>query len=223
MRMRKLGAVVASLAVAAGTTAVLAAAPADAATATKAKLSINGHHKAKGPYGSLVGFLNGTVTDGSGTPVDGGEADLQAQVPGKGWKTVKKDTDASFLSFGSFGSKAKGNVSYRVHYLGDASFSPSTSNVVKVKTLWKVKDTSSCPNGHCHISGKLAPKAKHKKLTVQIKSGGWKTFKVLHTNGKSKYKVGVATRGGKPTHYRLLIPGTKTITGVKIPYTVRRV
>jgi hypothetical protein len=223
MRMTKLGVIVASLALTAGTASVLAAGPADAATATKAKLTINGKHKAKGVYGSLVGLLDGSVTDASGNPVDGGSAALQRKLPGKGWKTIKTDDDASFVDFGSAGSKAKGNAAYRVRYSGDSTYSATTSNVVTVTTLWKVKDTSACPGGHCHISGKLTPKAKHKKLVVQVKVGHWKRFKVLHTSAKSKYQVGVSTRGGKPTHYRLLIPGTKSIAGVKIPYVVHRV
>jgi hypothetical protein len=213
MRMRKLGAVAASLAVVAGTTAILAAAPADAATATKAKLTINGHKKATGPYGQLVGFLDGSVTS-SGSPVDGGEADLQAKTPGKGWKTVKKDTDASFLDFGTFGSKAKGNVAYRVRYLGDATFAPSTSGIVVVTTLWKFKNTSFCPTS-CHVSGKLSPKAKHLKVTIEVKHGSWKKYKVVHTNAHSMFKAGVAASGGKGTAYRVIFAGTKQITATR--------
>jgi hypothetical protein len=222
MRMTKLGVIVASLALTAGTASVLAAGPADAATATKAKLTINGKHKAKAEYGSLVGFLDSGVTGSDGgTPT--GTVTLQAKMPGKGWKSVKSNSDVSFTDFNEYGHKAKGNVEYRVRYSGDGTYSATTSNVVKVTTLWKVKDTSACPSGHCHISGKLTPKAKHKKLVVQVKTGHWKTFKVLHTSATSKYKVGVSTIGGKPTHYRLLIPGTKTLVGRKIPYLVHRV
>jgi hypothetical protein len=223
MRMRHLGAVVASLTVAAAATfgsAVLAAGPADAATATQAKLAIDtGKHKVQqvtGQYGNLVGFLEGSITDGSGTPVDGGEADLQAKLPGKGWKTVKKDSDASFLSFGTFGDKAKGNIAYRVRYLGDATFAPTTSNVVTVTTLWSLKDHTDCVGG-CHIRGQLVPRTKHHKITVQVKRGGWKKFKVVHTDAKGKFSVHVTVHG-KKTLYRIIVAGTRSITATKFGY-----
>lgn len=222
MRMRKLGAVVAILTFAAGTTAVLAAGPADAATAAKAHLTLGGHQHVKGAYGDFVGTLSSRVT-GSDGGAPTGTATLEAKVPGKGWKTVKHTTDVAFTDFGGYGHKAKGNVSYRVRYSGDGTYSATTSNIVVVTTLWKVKDTSACPGGHCHISGKLTPKAKNKRLTVQVRAGHWKTFKVLRTSATSTYRVGVSTRGGRTTKYRLLVPGTKTLAGVRISYTVRRI
>lgn len=222
MRMTRLGAVLASLAISSGAIALLATGPAEAATAAKAHLTMGTEKHVKGAYGDFVGTLNSTVTGSDGgTPT--GKATLQAKVPGKRWKSVKTTTDVTFSDFGGYGHKAKGNVAYRVHYSGDGTYSATNSNVVVVKTLWKVKDTSACPVGRCHISGKLTPTAKNKKLIVQIKVGHWRTFRVLHTSARSKYKVGVATRHGKPTKYRLLIPGTKTLTGVKIPYVVHRV
>ena len=63
MRTTKLGAVLASLAITTGTAAVLGAGPAQAATATKATLSMSGHHKTKAQYGGYVGNLVAGVTD----------------------------------------------------------------------------------------------------------------------------------------------------------------
>jgi hypothetical protein len=218
MRLTKFGAVLASLAVTIGASAVLSAAPAQAATATKATLSIGGHAKAKAQYGNLVGFLDASVTDESGNPVTG-STDLQQKVPGKNWKTVKTDTDSGFVDFGSYGSHAKGNVQYRLHYLGDATFAPVFSNVVTVTTLWNFKDTSACPNGHCHISGKLIPKTKNHKILVQVKHGSWHKYRVLHTSAKGTYKVPVSG-SRKGTKYRIIIAATRTITATTKGYRV---
>jgi hypothetical protein len=223
MRMTKLGAVLASLAVTAGTTAILSAAPAQAAgtTASQATLSIGGHAKAKAQYGNLLGFLEAHVTDpAGGAPVDDGATDLQQKLPGKPWKTVRTDATASDgVDFGTFGSHAKGNVQYRLHYLGDTTFAPTVSNVVTVTTLWNFKDTSACPNGHCHISGKLIPKTKNHKIVVQVKHGGWHKYRVLHTSAKGKYSVKV-TGSRKGTKYRIIITATKHITATKKGYIV---
>ena len=220
MRTTKLGAVLASLAITTGTAAVLGAGPAQAATATKATLSMSGHHKTKAQYGGYVGNLVAGVTDENGGIVDG-STDLQQKLPGQGWKTVKTDTDSGFVDFGSYGNKAKGNVAYRLHYLGDATYAPTYSDVVTETTLWNFKDTSACPNGHCHISGKLIPKTKHHRILVQVKHGSWKKYRVLHTSAKGTYKVGVTgSRNG--TKYRIIIAGTKSIVATKKGYRVIR-
>src|SRR4051795_10014132 len=235
MRLTKFGAVLASLAVTIGASAVLSAAPAQAATtATQATLSIGGPPKANGQRAPptrgakgrrrspgpapWVGFLDATVTDETGNPVTG-STDLQQKVPGKNWKTVKTDTDSGFVDFGSYGSHAKGNVQYRLHYLGDATFAPVFSNVVVVTTLWNFKDTSACPNGHCHISGKLIPKTKNHKILVQVKHGSWHKYRVLHTSAKGTYKVPVSG-SRKGTKYRIIIAATRTITATTKGYRV---
>jgi hypothetical protein len=220
MRLSKLGAVVASLAVTAGTTAVLAAGPADAATATTTKLTMSNHLKVKGAYGDYLGSLEGSVSDANGSVYDG-TVQLQAKLPGKSWKTVKTTTASGFVYFGSYGSKAKGNVQYRAHYLGSGSDAASYSKVVTVTTVWAVKDKSSCSGG-CHIRGTLKPKAKHHKVLIQVKKKGhWKRYKVTHTNAKSKFSVKVSA-SRKGTHYRLVIKGNKNISTRKITYTATR-
>jgi hypothetical protein len=222
MRKTKLAAALAALTMTAGATAALVGSPAQAATAaaTTAKLSYAGHAKIKGQYGDLIGFLSASVTDTAGNPVDGGTTTLQAKAPGKGWKVVKTDTDAADgVDVGSVGSHAKGNVQYRLHYLGDAAFAPSFSKVVIVTTLWNFKDTSACPNGHCHISGKLIPKTKNHKILVQVKHGSWKKFKVLHTSAKGTYRVNV-TGSRKGTKYRIIIAATKNIVATRKGYVV---
>ena len=210
MHKTKLGAVLASLAITVGTTAVLSAAPANAATATTAKLDISGHKNAKGAYGDYVGLFGGSVTDGSGNDVTSGAADLQRRLPGKGWKTISSDDSAGFLYFGTVDSHAHGNAQYRVHFLGDATYAASYSNVVKVTTYWNLHEAGSCSGG-CHFHGKLGPKARHHKVTIQVKHGSWKKYKVVKTNRKSKWNAKVTATRGKGTLYRAVVGGTKRI------------
>jgi hypothetical protein len=228
MRTSKLCAALASLAITTGAAAVLSAGPtqAETPTATTAKLAINQHKNVKGQYGDLIGYLEATITDPNGGGVYTGSAVLQRRLPGKKWANVKTDHDGTDgMRFGSYGSHAWGNVRYRLHYLGgtDANtairYAASYSNVVTVTTLWSFKDTSACPHGHCHISGRLIPRTKHHKILVQVKHGGWKKYRVLHTNRKSKYRVGV-TGSRKGTKYRIIIAGTKKIAATEKRYIV---
>ena len=210
MRTTKLGAVLASLAVSAATTAVLAASPAQAAAATTATLDIGSKTHVKGVYGDYLGYLDASVTDSNGVSVSSGTANLQAKFPGQDWKTVKTDTDPSYIDFGSYGSHAHGNVKYRLQYVGDSTYASSVSNVVTVGTYWDLNDSGACPRG-CFLSGKLAPKATHHKVTIQVKHGSWKRYKVVHTNSKSKYRAGVEATRGKGTKYRILVGGTTSL------------
>jgi hypothetical protein len=214
MRTTKLGAVLASLAVAAGTTAILSAAPAEAATATAAKLDISGHHKAKAPYGEYLGLFGGSVEDSSGFAVTTGTAHLQRKLPGKSWRTIATDTSPGYLYFGSVDSHAKGNALYRVSYVGDTTYDSAVSNTVTIGTLWNLHDSGSCAGG-CHLKGRLGPKAKHHKVLVQVKHGSWKKYKVVHTDRRSKFRVSVRATRGNGTKYRLVVPGNKHVLATK--------
>jgi hypothetical protein len=215
MLTTKLGAVLASLAVSAAATAVLAASPAQAATATTAaSLDISGKTDVKGVFGDYIGYLDASVTDSNGAAVSTGTANLQAKFPGKDWKTVKTDATPSYVDFGSYGSHAHGNVKYRLQYVGDSTYASSVSNVVTVGTYWDLNDSGACPRG-CFLSGKLAPKAKHHKVTIQVKHGSWKRYKVVHTDSRSKYRAGVEATRGTGTKYRILVGGTKHLLKTK--------
>lgn len=227
MRTTKLGAALAALAISAGTTAVLAAAPAQAATATKVTLDMSGHSKVKGVYGDYLGTLGGQVTfkqaDGTTSTVSDGDAILQRRLPGKSWKAVKTDTDPGYLYYGTYGSHAHGNVKYRVHYLGGTgtgtdgnpyTWDPAFSDVVTVGTYWDLNDTGSCSGG-CHLAGKLVPKAPHHKVTIQVKHGSWTRYKVVHTTTRSRYRAGIQATRGRGTKYRILVGGTKNLLRTK--------
>ena len=193
MRMTRLGAVLASLAVTTSIVTVLADGPtqADTPAATTATLAINQQTTVKGQYGDPLGFLEASIADSNGGGVFTGSAVLQERVPGKPWANVKTDGDGTDgIDFGSYGSHAKGNVRYRLHYLGgtDAdtsiTYAPAYSDVVTVITLWSFRDTSSCPNGRCHISGRLIPKTARHKVIVQVKHGSWKPYRVVRTSSE---------------------------------------
>ena len=216
MRMTKLGAVLASLAVTAGTAAVLGASPAQAATATRAKLDLSGHHKVTATYKDYVGLFGGgvtyTQTDGSTAEVNAGDAVLQRKLPGKAWKNVRADDSAGFLYYGSYGSHATGNTQYRVHYLGGTdgtnTWDATYSNTVTVRTRWDLHENGTCSGG-CHFFGKLGPKAKHHKVLIQVKHGSWKKYKVVRTNRKSKWSAKVVATPGRGTYYRAVVGKTK--------------
>jgi hypothetical protein len=210
MRKTKLGAVMASLALAAGTTAVFAAPPADAVTSTTATLSLSGHKHVKGTYGEFIGLFEGSVKDSSGNEVASGTADLQRKLPGHGWKTIKSDTSAGFLFFGNTGSHATGNAAYRVHYLGDSTYAASFSNVVTVGTFWNLHDSGSCVGG-CHLTGRLAPATKNHQVLIQVKHGTWKRYKVVRTNKKSRFRAAVTPSRGQGTRYRIVVGANRHI------------
>jgi hypothetical protein len=221
MRTTKLGAALASLAITTGTATLLAAGPAQADTATQVVINLGGYGKLTAPYGTYLGTFTVQITDGT-DPVTVGAADLQERRPGKDWKVVKSDSDVSEttgdgISFGRYGTKAKGNVKYRVHYLGGTdegtatTYSESYSNPVIVRTTWNLHDNGVCAP-RCKIYGHLSPKAKHHKVTIQVKHGSWKRYKVVHTNARSHWSAFVKPTRGRGTLYRAVVAGTKNIS-----------
>lgn len=221
MRTTKLGAVLASLAITTGTAAVLAAGPAQADTemATQVTLVQGDHGSVAALYGTYLGTFSSqvTTTDGTNTPVPVGSADLQQKLPGKDWKTAKTDPDISDgISFGSYGSKAKGNVRYRVHYIGDTdtttmtTYDESYSNTIIVSTAWNLHPQASC-QPRCRFFGKLSPSAKHHKVLIQVRHHGWKRYKVVRTNKRSRWTAFVKPSRGNGTYYRAVVAGNKNL------------
>jgi hypothetical protein len=232
MQINKLAVVLASLATAAAMTAVLDAAPAQAATASKATLDLSGDTRVQGTYGDFVGIFGGGVTyieaDATTTTVNDGIAKLERRLPGGSWGVVRTDDSAGFLYFGSYGSHARGSARYRVHYLGgtgtDAGGNPITwdptySNVVTVGTFWNLNDYGHCTPG-CHLHGRLAPKSTHHRVVIQAKHGVWKRYKVVHTDSRSRFRAYVTPTGGNGTKYRIVVAATpkllQTTSGVYI-------
>jgi hypothetical protein len=216
MRSTRLGAALASLTITAGTATLLIAGPAMADTGTQAGLVLGGRTGQAAAYGSYLGTFDAAVSDGT-NQVTVGAADLQQQLPGKSWKVVKTDADVSDgITFGSYGSKARGNVKYRLHYLGgtdtdtSTTYAASYSNTVIVKTAWSMGAHALCAS-KCKFYGKLSPKAKHQKVLIQVKHHGWKRYQVLHTNGHSRWSAVVKPSRGNGTYYRAVVGKTKQL------------
>jgi hypothetical protein len=222
MRMSKVGALLASLTITTGTAAVLAAGPAQAAdNATQSSLTLGVHSDGVAAlYHSYLGTFSGMVTYDDSTvgttPVTAGAADLQQKLPGHNWKTVRTDSNASDgVSFGNYGSTAKQNVKYRIHYLGGTdpvttttTYAESYSNTVTVRTAWDLKPHALCTH-KCRFYGKLAPKAKHHKVLIQVKHHGWKRYKVVRTNKHSHWTAFVKPKRGNGALYRAVVAGNK--------------
>jgi len=220
MRTTTLGAVLASLAITGGTAAVLGAGPAEAATPTTtapttARLAINQHTTVVAHYGDQIGYLEASVSDSNGGGVYAGRAVLQRRLPGKGWAKVRTDDDdTDGIGFGSYGSHAKGNVRYRLHYLGGTdgatsiTYAPAYSNVVTVRTLWNLHENGSCNHG-CHFFGRLSPRAKNHRVLIQVKHGSWKRYQVVKTDRRSRWRATVVATFGNGTRYRAVVAGSK--------------
>jgi hypothetical protein len=211
MRTTTLGAVLSSLAITAGTVAVITAGPtqaAVAATPTQVTLALSGKTTLVAPYKTDLGPLSGQVTDNEDNLVSSGDAVLQRRLPGKKWKNARTDHSPSFVTYGGYGSHALGNVQYRVHYLGGSdgttTWAPSYSDVVTVGTQWLLHENGTCDGG-CRFFGKLSPKAKHRKVVIEVKHGSWKRYKVVRTNARSKWSASVVATFGKGTLYRAVV------------------
>lgn len=216
MRTTRLAAAMASIAITTSTAAVIAAGPAMADTATQAGLDLGGRTGTAQIYGAYLGTFDAQVTDGT-NPVTAGSADLERMLPGKKWQVVKTDNDVSDgISFGAYGSKAKGNVKYRLHYLGGTdsgtatTYAESYSNTVVVRTAWNLGPHALCTS-KCRFYGKLSPKAKNHKVLIQVKHHGWKRYRVLHTNAHSRWSVVVKPSRGNGTYYRAVVGKTKQL------------
>jgi hypothetical protein len=229
MHKTKLGAVLASLTVTTATATVLAAGPAHADTPTQAILVTSSGHKAEtGSYGTYLGPLAGGVADDADSPVMVGDAVLQQKLPGKAWKDVKIDHTPDTFDFGRYGSTARGNAEYRVHYLGGTDgttvWHPVFSNVVTLRTAWNLHEQGVC-DSYCHMFGKLSPSAKNHRVTIQVKHGSWKTYKVVKTNRRSHWNAKVEATWGKGTLYRAVVGKSKneirTFSGIYRFYKVR--
>ncbi len=232
MRTTTLGTVLASLAITAGTMTVLAAAPAQAATPAQVTLSLGSKSQVVAPFKGFVGFFSGgvsyTMPDTTTGAVTAGDAVLERRLPGKAWQAVKTDAGADSLDYGTYGSHANGNTQYRVHYLGGTdgttTWDPAYSNVVTVITLWKLNERGSCSHG-CRFFGHLSPRAKHHTVTIQVKHGTWKKYKVVKTDAKSRWSASVVATFGKGTLYRAVAARSKqevaTSSGIFRFYKVR--
>ncbi|HEX3932732.1 MAG TPA: hypothetical protein VHW64_18695 [Nocardioides sp.] len=215
----RIGAVLASLAITAGSAALLASSPAQAGSRTPVsmQLYLGARSSLIATYKQNVGTFEAQIVyspDGETTaPVTAGKAVLQRKLPGKHWKNVRTDKSLATLGFGKYGNHALGNMQYRMHYLGGTdgttTFAAGYSDVVTVHTLWNLHEKPSClPD--CVLSGRLSPNAKHQKVVIQAMRGTtWKRYEVVRTNAHSHWRARVKATKGNGTIYRAVAPRTK--------------
>lgn len=240
MRRPKLTAVLTSLCVATAGTTALVAGPAhadDTPIPTTVQLSFTDPSDGtqygawSALYGDPVGPLTGAVSDGTAPPPVG-TATLEQRLPGGDWTaTTQVDDDVSDgVTFTT--PKARSNVRYRVQYAGgtdDATlttWSPSTSNSVRVLAYWKFKPTKARYRHGLVFTwwGALAPRVDHHKVLIQVKNGSsWKKYKVVRTNAKSRWKVRVKAGHNRWVRYRAVVTRTKTLhkNGTAAKFKVR--
>jgi hypothetical protein len=222
MRRTKLGAALASLAVTTGTAAVVSAAPAQADTPTTVQLTFTDPSDGqqytgwRALYGTQVATFTTVISDGATTPTVG-TATLQRRLPGRSW--TDQQTDDNLVDGVTFATpKAQSNASYRVEYSGGTdggsnTWSPSTSNTVQVITYWKFTHLHAKWHGGLSYTwfGAMAPSVKSHKVTIQVKQGSWKRYKVVRTDSRSHWSVKVQAGHNRWIQYRAVVDGTRTL------------
>jgi hypothetical protein len=226
MHMTKLGAVLASLAITAGTAAVVAEAPARAdttgTTPTTVQLSFTDSSTGqqysawRALYGSRVATLTTTISDGTDAAPTVGSAILKRKLPGGSWKT--QATDADLTDGATFTSpRALGNAQYRVEYTGGddtatggtTAWAASTSNVVQVMTYWNFHAKGRFVGRQGVWYGTLSPHVRNHRILIQVKRGSWQRYRVIRTDRKSHWSVRVTPGHNRYLKYRAVVAGSK--------------
>ncbi len=217
MRTTRLGAVLASLAIPPARRRLLAQPPhrPPRPAATTTKLALNQHKTVEGVYGQLVGSLRGNIADDHGGLVFAGTAVLQRQLPGKGWKNVKSDHDGAGRDrFGTNGQPRQGQRAVPRALPGwDGPHTPRpalrrspTSSLVTLLEAQRV--TASCA-ADATSAASWARRPSTTRSRSRSSTAGWKRYKVVHTNAKSKWTVAVTAHARQGTLYRAVVGGTK--------------
>ncbi|WP_121250927.1 hypothetical protein [Nocardioides ferulae] len=144
------------------------------------------------------------VIDTNGAQVSDGSLQVQRKLAGqKKWKTVA--TSASGTLYDTV--KAAGNSTYRVLYSGSATYAASSA-FAKAKVQRDLNAKAVDRGRHVYLLGRVVPKYKGKRVIIQKRSGGWKTFRKVKTNKKSRFDVRIpGSRRG--TVYRAIVKGSK--------------
>jgi hypothetical protein len=223
MRMTKLGAAMASLAITTVGATALATAPAQAGvtagTPTTVHLSFTdpatGHQYSgwRVLYGDHVAIITTVISDGTNAPT-AGTATLQRRLPGAGWKTLQTDSDLTDgVTFNS--PKAAGNAFLRVEYSGGTdgttTWTASTSNQTQILTYWNFHMKLKFVGRTGVMYGTLSPHVKNHRILIQVQHNGWKKYKVIHTDGKSHWSARVTPGHNRYITYRAVVAGTKSL------------
>lgn len=163
--------------------------------------------------GGYKPYLEASVRTPDGSSVYYGDVDLQANVAGAGFTTIRTVKASGYLSFSDV-VPAK-NTTYRVIYKGGASstdtYAASTSKslTVKVARKFTLKRTN---NYRAYVyKGRVTPDYGRKVIKIQVskkKNKGYKKFKTIRTNKKGQYTLRLPNRKGT-WHWRVLAPANK--------------
>jgi len=226
MRVTRIVAGAATVAMVGSATVALTAMPAEAHHVAPTSVTLSAS-EGNAAYGDSLTFTGETTaTDGSTSYVDGGVATLYTLPAGSStWTAVAEDTSPSSLYF--YDVKAKMNAQFKVVYSGytepspssyNHSFAPSESAPVGVTVHRTAKNLRT---SKLTVFGKIVPKYKKKKIQIRKvvgkKAKKWKTVK---TNKKGAFKF-TAPRVNK-FRFVLVVPGDKKFAAwVSDPYIVR--
>lgn len=161
---------------------------------------------------SVVGKVEYSTNGGASwaqVPFGSGSVVLQRQLKGSStWSTVS--TDQYGDSFYIYPVTATKNANYRLVYSGGTANGqnfPAASASGYQAVLRKIDVKTRY--GSLVVSAKVTPDFKRKKVVVQVKRGGWKTWRKVKTDKKGKMKVKlVGNRKG--IKYRFLVKGDKS-------------
>ncbi|CAM3330509.1 hypothetical protein NODU109028_11990 [Nocardioides dubius] len=182
----------------------LAAAPAQAATPSATAIA-GQISKSKTEYGDSF-YISGNVQSEFGYPT--GTLTLSRKLAGESsYKVVGTDTSPGYFWFDL---KAAGNATYVLSFSGgsDSQYDYQPSSISTKQSVFR-KVTVKTNSRTMTAKGKVTPSFGKKKILVQIKKGGWKTFKRVKTDKAGKYSVRLPGKRGKGNKYRLVIKADK--------------
>lgn len=182
----------------------LAAAPAQAGTPSGTQIAAQ-ISKSKAEYGDSF-YISGNVESQFGYPT--GTLTLSRKIAGESsYKVVGTDTSPGYFSFDL---KAVGNATYVLSFGGgsDSQYDYQPSTLAGKQSVFR-KVTVKTNSRTMTAKGKITPSFGKKKFVVQIKKGGWKTYKRVKTDKAGKYSVRLPGKRGKGNKYRLVIKGDK--------------
>lgn len=201
MRMKRLAGGVLSAALLGLTPVAFTAGPAQAATPTATTITgkLTGTIKGSTARYKANVSISGNVESANGYPT--GTLVIQQKLAGKkSYKTVYTDTSPGYFSH-SF--KAKQNANYRIVFTGGSDSQYTYLNSETSANLKVMRDLGD-KISNLKLQGKVKPKYKKKKVTIEIKTskkGKWKKWATVKTNKKGKWAKKLPARA-KCTYWR---------------------
>ncbi|GGD14205.1 hypothetical protein [Nocardioides daphniae] len=222
MRLTRLVAGVLSAALLGLAPVALASAPAHAASYTTVT-EIGASRTLIEYKGSYKPYLEASVKTSEGSSVYYGNVELQANVAGAGFKTIRTVEASGYISFSDV-VPAK-NTTYRVLYKGGASsydsYAASTSKSLTVKVARKVRASGNSRT--FVVKGKVTPQFAKKKILIKVskrEKRGYKNFRTIKTNKKGQFKIKLPRRKGT-WYYRFIVKGDKNYAANEFVMTAR--